>query len=437
MAMNDYERYQLEWMIEHGHSLTELVRELASVQRSYEVAPDYNKQVDELFGIWEADVGFGGEVFASEPEWSEAESKEQDPARQSVRDWYVSAFPDDELGPDINAGLTFEDALDAVSLGGGFYDAIGVGDSVVRERVFAELGSRFGIGYDAIYDACLSKTPVVRPDAAQDRASIKDRLVVLDTRPGWDGQTDALLYDPQAPKDLTPFVIASGFDAGTRSWRSGSYRKDLMAALCEFRRENNPAWTISGCTPADVTELYSGVYRFEPWEAEEVARTVNEWMSGYDELFSDEITACVERRAAEGKLVCQNTPEAFAACAARRGAKLVAPEDIRAFIASYEKGEGRATPGMYAAVEPSGWFTVCDNSTGECFVESFETIAGADAYMAGADPRQARETDRAAAVGIQRPSRASEPGSIARDATEVARSADTSPVTARNAAVHH
>ena len=37
--MTDYERYQLEWMIEHGHSLGELISELTSLQNDLEATP--------------------------------------------------------------------------------------------------------------------------------------------------------------------------------------------------------------------------------------------------------------------------------------------------------------------------------------------------------------------------------------------------------------
>ena len=77
-----------------------------------------------------------------------------------VMDWYVQNFPSDELGRDIDPKLTFDDALKAVSLGSGFYDAIGVGDSVVRGRVFQELADRNGVSYDNIYEAWLHETPV-------------------------------------------------------------------------------------------------------------------------------------------------------------------------------------------------------------------------------------------------------------------------------------
>lgn len=84
-----------------------------------------------------------------------------------VRDWYVRTYPDDELGERIAPTLTFADALRAVPNGGGFYDALGVGDSIMRERVFEELAARTGLDYDDIYEHWLGGTPwTASPDPA-------------------------------------------------------------------------------------------------------------------------------------------------------------------------------------------------------------------------------------------------------------------------------
>lgn len=70
MALTDYERYQLEWMIAHGHSLGELMRELDKVDLAG------LDGLDTAFWIWEQDYGFGGEVYSCEEEWRDAEGKE-------------------------------------------------------------------------------------------------------------------------------------------------------------------------------------------------------------------------------------------------------------------------------------------------------------------------------------------------------------------------
>lgn len=356
---------------------------------------------------------------------------------QGVRDWYKVAFPSDEMGDHIREALTFEDASKAVSLGRFFYDVLGVEDSVVRERVFSEIAYRSNVSYDEVYNAWIGKSSIERTSPKEERPDFKDRLVVLDTRPGWDGQTDALLYDPDAPKDLTPFIIAQGYDEEYKSWQAGSYRRDLLGAVCEFRGAINPKWAISGCTPDDVVELYGDYCRFGPGDAEDVAHTVNEWISNYDDLFTDEIGVCVEERLSEGKLAkLENTPEAFAACVELHGAKLVSPEDIMALVASYEEGKGSDNLGVFAAVEPSGLFTVCDNETGECFVESFETVAAAYSYMTGADPQEARGEDRTAAVTLREHAATPDPVSVARDALDAARAAKAPATPTRNASVH-
>lgn len=84
-----------------------------------------------------------------------------EPVPGYVRDWYVHTYPDDDLGQRITPDLTFDDAMQAVSLGGDFYDALGVDDSIVRERVFRQLEARTGIPYDAIYEAWLDAKPVL------------------------------------------------------------------------------------------------------------------------------------------------------------------------------------------------------------------------------------------------------------------------------------
>lgn len=47
--MTDYERYQLEWMIAHGHSLGELISELTSLQNDLEATPGVNLTVNDVY----------------------------------------------------------------------------------------------------------------------------------------------------------------------------------------------------------------------------------------------------------------------------------------------------------------------------------------------------------------------------------------------------
>lgn len=75
MALTDYERYQLEWMIDHGHGLAELVDELTGLQNDLEEKPGVNLSVRDVFDAWVTECGFGGECFACEAEWRDAEGR--------------------------------------------------------------------------------------------------------------------------------------------------------------------------------------------------------------------------------------------------------------------------------------------------------------------------------------------------------------------------
>lgn len=75
--MRDYEKFQLQWMIDHGYSLSDLMRELQALQ--YDDPEDSDRistPITELFEEWEQDVGFGSEIWPCEAEWEECEAKE-------------------------------------------------------------------------------------------------------------------------------------------------------------------------------------------------------------------------------------------------------------------------------------------------------------------------------------------------------------------------
>lgn len=54
--MSDYETFQLQWMIDHGHSLHELMEELQSLQYDDpEDSDQISTPITELFAEWETD----------------------------------------------------------------------------------------------------------------------------------------------------------------------------------------------------------------------------------------------------------------------------------------------------------------------------------------------------------------------------------------------
>ena len=72
----------------------------------------------------------------------------------SIKDFYLTEHSDDWLGEDLN-DLTFADLFDILNYGEDVYDAIGVEDSMVRERLFDELSKLMNLDYDVIYSMWL------------------------------------------------------------------------------------------------------------------------------------------------------------------------------------------------------------------------------------------------------------------------------------------
>ena len=63
-----YEKYKLQWMIEHGYTLTDLIKELNLIQEESE-----DSSVFQLFDDWEFGYGFGSEIWACYDEFMENE----------------------------------------------------------------------------------------------------------------------------------------------------------------------------------------------------------------------------------------------------------------------------------------------------------------------------------------------------------------------------
>ena len=76
---------------------------------------------------------------------------------QTIKDFYTNAFPTDPLGKELDDKKTFKDVWNDLLKGNSVYKTFGVGDSVVRERIFEQLAKLKKVDYDVIYDAWLSK----------------------------------------------------------------------------------------------------------------------------------------------------------------------------------------------------------------------------------------------------------------------------------------
>lgn len=107
--MTNYKKYQLQWLIDHNHSLKEFIQKLEEYLNEF---PDSyitsGRKVDLViaFGDWQEDVGFGADIFACEEEYDENEGKEEMTEEKQlvkvepfVADWYEEHK--DNFGEDL------------------------------------------------------------------------------------------------------------------------------------------------------------------------------------------------------------------------------------------------------------------------------------------------------------------------------------------------
>lgn len=67
--ITEYQKYQLQWMIDHGFSLEDLIQELDKLREE----SDSDMSLESIFADWEYGYGFGSEIWVCEAEWEECE----------------------------------------------------------------------------------------------------------------------------------------------------------------------------------------------------------------------------------------------------------------------------------------------------------------------------------------------------------------------------
>jgi hypothetical protein len=73
----------------------------------------------------------------------------------TIREFYLENYPTDDLGLELNETPTFAGLLNQLIVGGDVYRYIGVGDSVIRERLFERLAEELNVKYDYVYNLWL------------------------------------------------------------------------------------------------------------------------------------------------------------------------------------------------------------------------------------------------------------------------------------------
>ncbi len=73
----------------------------------------------------------------------------------TIREYYLETYPTDDLGLELNPTPTFAGLLNQLIIGGDVYRYIGVGDSLIRERLFERLAEELNVKYDYVYNLWL------------------------------------------------------------------------------------------------------------------------------------------------------------------------------------------------------------------------------------------------------------------------------------------
>ncbi|MBO6267544.1 MAG: hypothetical protein J6N19_00200 [Clostridium sp.] len=76
--------------------------------------------------------------------------------KEKLRDFYMSKYPTDSYGENIDPDADFEGLFETLDHYGDVYEYIGVGDSMIREALFSRLAEIMGCGYEVVYEQWLA-----------------------------------------------------------------------------------------------------------------------------------------------------------------------------------------------------------------------------------------------------------------------------------------
>lgn len=74
-----------------------------------------------------------------------------------LKSWYHKTYEDDPIWEDMDDDADFIGLYNALNEHRDVYEYFGVGDSLVRERLFQQLAKMMGVDYDVVYNQWLGK----------------------------------------------------------------------------------------------------------------------------------------------------------------------------------------------------------------------------------------------------------------------------------------
>lgn len=181
--------YNAAWLHGYASALRDAAVQLEPMQRLVNEVLNYlgeHHDQSQLYDMLHEDIGMTDEEIdflgfdlpyaAAVPAHNQSniQAMDVDITKDScIKQWYQRAYPTDSLGNEIRDGFTFADAFRTLENKACIYDAMGVHDSVIRERVFDELAKLHGVEYGVIYDMwCYEKIPFIEQlQSATERVS--------------------------------------------------------------------------------------------------------------------------------------------------------------------------------------------------------------------------------------------------------------------------
>lgn len=73
--MTNYEKYKLQWLIDHNYSLNNLIQELEDYIN--QDSPDIKINLSKAFKEWELNTGFNSEIYVCEEEYYDTEAQHE------------------------------------------------------------------------------------------------------------------------------------------------------------------------------------------------------------------------------------------------------------------------------------------------------------------------------------------------------------------------
>ena len=74
----------------------------------------------------------------------------------NIKQFYIENYPTDELGIELKDDTNFTGLLNELFTNNDIYGYIGVGDSIIRERLFEKLLEILNCSYDYVYNLWLN-----------------------------------------------------------------------------------------------------------------------------------------------------------------------------------------------------------------------------------------------------------------------------------------